>query len=244
MEVHAHTHTARKKWTHYLWEFLMLFLAVFCGFWAENQREHMVEHQREKKYMRTLVEDLVADTMDLKRAIRKADTVIRYSDSAVIYMREHRPASSLPYHFAAFIGHGGQRQVLNLADRTSSQLKNAGAMRLIRNDAVSDMILRYWSLYTNSMISLDRYMIYRDASRALVFKIWVVPEVYMAGGGNVTDSLTLRIIDPDPKKWDELTNLMAMMNAITLNGHLRNLQNQLNKARELIALIKDEYNLK
>ncbi len=29
MEVHAHTHTARKKWTHYFWEFLMLFLAVF-----------------------------------------------------------------------------------------------------------------------------------------------------------------------------------------------------------------------
>jgi len=23
MEVHAHTHTARKKWTHYFWEFLM-----------------------------------------------------------------------------------------------------------------------------------------------------------------------------------------------------------------------------
>ena len=30
MEVHAHTHTPRKKWTHYFWEFLMLFLAVFC----------------------------------------------------------------------------------------------------------------------------------------------------------------------------------------------------------------------
>ena len=30
MEVHAHSHTARKKWTHYFWEFLMLFLAVFC----------------------------------------------------------------------------------------------------------------------------------------------------------------------------------------------------------------------
>ena len=30
MEVHAHTHTARKKWTHYFWKFLMLFLAVLC----------------------------------------------------------------------------------------------------------------------------------------------------------------------------------------------------------------------
>jgi len=36
MEVHSHAHTDRKKWTHYLWEFLMLFLAVFCGFLAEK----------------------------------------------------------------------------------------------------------------------------------------------------------------------------------------------------------------
>ena len=25
MEVHHHAHTDRKKWTHYFWEFLMLF---------------------------------------------------------------------------------------------------------------------------------------------------------------------------------------------------------------------------
>ena len=42
MEVHAHTHTEKKKFTHYLWEFLMLFLAVFCGFLAENFREHKI----------------------------------------------------------------------------------------------------------------------------------------------------------------------------------------------------------
>ncbi len=65
MEVHAHTHTARKKWTHYFWEFLMLFLAVFCGFLAEYQLEHVIEHQREKKYVRLLIEDLKADTANL-----------------------------------------------------------------------------------------------------------------------------------------------------------------------------------
>ena len=52
MEVHHHAHTARKKWTHYFWEFLMLFLAVFCGFLAEYQLEHTIEHQREKQYMK------------------------------------------------------------------------------------------------------------------------------------------------------------------------------------------------
>ena len=55
MEVHAHTHTARKKWTHYLWEFLMLFLAVFCGFLAENIREHAVERHREKQFIESFI---------------------------------------------------------------------------------------------------------------------------------------------------------------------------------------------
>jgi hypothetical protein len=55
MEVHHHAHTARKKWTHYFWEFLMLFLAVFAGFLAENQREHIVEHQRKKICETTVV---------------------------------------------------------------------------------------------------------------------------------------------------------------------------------------------
>jgi len=62
MEVHAHTHTPRKKWTHYFWEFLMLFLAVFAGFLAENQREHIVEHGREKQYMQSLYSDVKKDT--------------------------------------------------------------------------------------------------------------------------------------------------------------------------------------
>jgi len=38
MEVHKHPHnvTHKKKWGEYFLEFLMLFLAVFLGFVAEN----------------------------------------------------------------------------------------------------------------------------------------------------------------------------------------------------------------
>ncbi|MGB3155835.1 MAG: hypothetical protein WBB06_14610, partial [Chitinophagaceae bacterium] len=69
MEVHAHSHTERKKWTHYFWEFLMLFLAVFCGFLAEYQLEHKIEKDREKQFMQTMVEDLKSDTTQLSRLI-------------------------------------------------------------------------------------------------------------------------------------------------------------------------------
>src|SRR6187431_3838276 len=83
MEVHAHSHTERKKWTHYLWEFLMLFLAVFCGFLAENQREHYIEHQREKQYMRSLLEDLQTDTATINRVRNRALIQIAFLDSLI-----------------------------------------------------------------------------------------------------------------------------------------------------------------
>src|SRR3954469_7686727 len=68
METHAqHLHKAPSHgWKHYLFEFLMLFLAVFAGFLAENQREQMVEHQHEKKYIRSLIQDLEKDTVNLQ----------------------------------------------------------------------------------------------------------------------------------------------------------------------------------
>ena len=67
MEVHAHAHTPGKKWTHYFWEFFMLFLAVFCGFLAENEREHLVEHKQEKQYMKLMLEDVKTDTAELQK---------------------------------------------------------------------------------------------------------------------------------------------------------------------------------
>ena len=69
MEVHQHSHTPRKKWTHYFWEFLMLFLAVTLGFFVENQREHYIEAKREKQYIQSFYEDLTADERDLQSNI-------------------------------------------------------------------------------------------------------------------------------------------------------------------------------
>src|SRR6185503_15814289 len=73
MEVHAHTHTARKKWTHYFWEFLMLFLAVFCGFLAEYQLEHKIEADKEKQFIASMVKEIQSDTAQLHRVLRDSD---------------------------------------------------------------------------------------------------------------------------------------------------------------------------
>ena len=85
MEVHPHSHTKRKNWTHYFWEFLMLFLAVFCGFLAEYQLEHTIEHQREKQYMQSLLFDLQSDIATLEQGFPLKDQRIRSIDSVFIF---------------------------------------------------------------------------------------------------------------------------------------------------------------
>jgi hypothetical protein len=81
MEVHHHAHTSRKKWTHYFWEFLMLFLAVFCGFLAEYQLEHKIEKERVKKYMHDMVENLKYDTTRVSRNLPANQYLVSELDS-------------------------------------------------------------------------------------------------------------------------------------------------------------------
>ncbi|HJS54127.1 MAG TPA: hypothetical protein VJ765_06265 [Chitinophagaceae bacterium] len=154
MEVHAHTHTARKKWTHYFWEFLMLFLAVFCGFLAEYQLEHTIEHQREKKYAVTMLEDLKKDTVDLSLDIRwwgsqlsRIDTILEELDKTD---RERKPVTL--YRCASYIR---RFNGFEYHDRTVEQLKNAGYFRLFRKKNVADRLMEYDARVRRTLFSIE-----------------------------------------------------------------------------------------
>src|SRR6185503_13665330 len=94
MEVHAHTHTARKKWAHYFWEFLMLFLAVFCGFLAEYQLEHQIEKERELQFVRSLANDIKADINHLTAIIEKRSEKVNRLDSLLFLLNSSKTAGS------------------------------------------------------------------------------------------------------------------------------------------------------
>ncbi len=152
MEVHAHSHTAadpdshrgRKKWTHYFWEFLMLFLAVFCGFLAENQREHMVENRREKKFIRSLISDLSADTSRLGTIIDLRNQRSVMLDSFIILLNkpEVETYSRTIYYYNSYATRGVAFR-FTPADGTMQQLKNGGNLRLIQKASISDSIIAY-----------------------------------------------------------------------------------------------------
>ncbi len=57
MEVHHHAHPEKKNFKQYFLEFIMIFLAVTLGFFAENIREYVADHEKKTSisnpYMKT-----------------------------------------------------------------------------------------------------------------------------------------------------------------------------------------------
>jgi hypothetical protein len=147
MEVHTHTHTARKKWTHYLWEFLMLFLAVFCGFLAENQREHMIENRRRKQYMQSMIKDLKADTALINRCIHQLTYIIDGHDS-LEYMLENKKDDEdflkKLYYYNTAVTY--MDFFVDWTQGTFEELKSSGNLRLITSKRVREEIQDYETL--------------------------------------------------------------------------------------------------
>jgi hypothetical protein len=144
MEVHHHSHSARKKWTHYFWEFLMLFLAVFCGFLAEYQLEHQIEKDREKQYMISLLEDLHIDTTTLQDQYQLGEQQKMIVDTLLETINDHPITPDIIKRIYLLSANSTRVVNVGFENRTSSQLKNSGGMRLIRKKKVSDSLLSYW----------------------------------------------------------------------------------------------------
>ncbi|HJS53034.1 MAG TPA: hypothetical protein VJ765_00780 [Chitinophagaceae bacterium] len=145
MEVHHHAHTSRKRWTHYFWEFLMLFLAVFCGFLAEYQLEHKIERDRVKEYAAQMVEGLKKDTAQLNYVIGfNQDKFKRFDSLSIIlgYPENSRELWNGLYRHVHILF---QRRRYNPTTSIFDQVNNTGALRYFKNRELVSKILDYKS---------------------------------------------------------------------------------------------------
>lgn len=148
MEVHHHSHTSRKKWTHYFWEFIMLFLAVFCGFLAEYQLEHKIEKDREKQFIRSMIADLGDDINQLDSLIEEEKRGKAFLDTLIVLLNDPsktKVRGDEVYYFARI---GPRHTPFSNNSRTFDQLRNSGSFRLIRKAEASNRIMGYYNLFT------------------------------------------------------------------------------------------------
>src|SRR4051794_39964633 len=151
---------------HYLFEFLMLFLAVFCGFLAENYREALVNKEKAHHYIQNLVAVLKADTADVNFDLYYNQLWNAQLDSALQVpigrLQDINTQDTFYYHFLPYYS-WLQSFVIN--DNTITQLK-AGGFNFIRNETVVDSINMLYNFYRSaSFNNTYNYTCYWDIAR-------------------------------------------------------------------------------
>ena len=249
MEVHHHSHTERKKWAHYFWEFFMLFLAVTLGFLVENQREHYIEHKREVEYIRTMVEDLKEDTGSFNQLIKinlianeKIDTLI-----ALLKGKEKNTFARKIYYMARTIPLSDADLVLQ--NKTFEQLKGSGGLRLIRNTQTQNKIGAYYqnNKFIETGFTPMQFQNRRDLFLTFeeLFDAAIMQEIMRSPRQmptTIPDS-QFKLMSNDPKVINRFCtryHIIYSTKKVTsiMAGSLNN------AATELIKYLKEEYHLK
>lgn len=248
MEVHAHTHTARKKWTHYFWEFLMLFLAVFCGFLAEYQLEHKIEKGREKQFMQSLLSDLSSDTANISTGMPSRIKRIAAIDTVFMFFNTHIDAKTITGNLFRTIRRTNHDARFTRNTVTINQLKNAGNMRLIRNKQVADSISSYDLRCEQSTLYHDFYFVNSQIGNRQFEKLFMAADLlplYISNTNpaivsNIPDSLIIRI---NTEGLNEQLNFMMLEKAYA-RQEIDRYTDIKERAIRLMDLIKDKYHLK
>jgi hypothetical protein len=246
MEVHHHAHIhSKSKWKEYVFQFFMLFLAVFCGFLAEYQLEHKIEGDREKTYMQSMIEDLEKDTLNLSFVINAFDQINLHLDTVIHFY----PVLSEGYTDVFYRNFRFLRGYPDFiySDRTMLQLKNSGAMRLIRNEKVVGGIVSYDS-NIRDLVYVDIPSLDSDFTTSINLRRQLLDYAKLE---HDLDSKSISQLE-DEKNIYLLKNDKALLGE--LNNVIRDLQEAYaliiekdialkHEAKGLIALIKKEYNL-
>lgn len=148
MEVHHHSHNhGNKNWRSYAWEFVMLFLAVFCGFLAEYFLEHRIEKERGKQYVQSMIEDMASDSTKInEKLLRTTKQALGLDSLSVLFSNPPYNDSTVKKIYILMVRYTQDINEVDFTKRTIAQLRNSGGMRLIPNKTSADEITKYSEL--------------------------------------------------------------------------------------------------
>ena len=253
MEVHHHSHTARKKWTHYFWEFLMLFLAVSLGFYAENTREGILHKKEVKTQLNSMLSDLQSDMILFDSVTDRNSYGAQMADSLVELLHSDITNTTEIYFAARTVTANLGYYYVN--SKSFDQLKSAGMLRYIKNKELLDSIGTYyasfqWLAYQIDLLRLKMDEIHKGNNR--LFDSYVFQQMTMnikiianSGLGGRRTTVNKPLVKPSLLSTD-----VKDINAVSLNYHyysttikfyIRNAIALQNRANKLIEMIKKEY---
>jgi hypothetical protein len=247
MEVHHQHAPHKKRLLDYLFEFFMLFLAITLGFFVENKREHLNEGKREKQYIRSLAEDLRTDTAKVNIIMGYNSSVMAGLDSLIssIYRYKKNDTAIVSKIYQWYIYYARNNYTVNFTDRTMSQLKNTGNLRLIESQAVSDSITGYDEgvKRCNAQADVNR----EKCEKALDYSTTIFDYQYirynpMSPVSSPYPNQHYSLLSDDPVVLRRYANLLELWKQVVA-VYMADTQGQKIKAMVLLDFLKKEYDL-
>jgi hypothetical protein len=133
------------SWRHYIFEFLILFVAVTAGFLVDNWREKLSDQSREREYVQLLINDLKSDKGKLNAFKANLEYRNAYVDTLLAeFNLENLKVKSRELHFyamnvAMIISISG----LDPTDGAFTLLQNDG-FRVIQKRSIIDSVFLYY----------------------------------------------------------------------------------------------------
>lgn len=249
MEVHhPHGPLEKKKFMEYFWEFLMLFLAVTLGFFAENLREYQSERGKEKEYITSFIKNLIQDTTDLNNEIASDNNLINGLDDLVkIFPYYKDGGENLRTFCQQCVSYVPHNTVFNSNDGTMVQLKNAGGFRLIIKDFVADSIVAYDNITKLTQLGgeycREQYNKTYDTWSHVFDLSYIMDTSYYADGSFTNNYIPSSIIVGSDNEMKYFYNSVLQYEGTLSNYISYNLQGQLDFAKRLIPYLRKEYGI-
>ena len=238
-------HSRKKSWKGYLLDFIMLFLAVSLGFMADNFRERASERSKEIEYIRSMIEDVEEDRVNIKAAIDVNTQKIQGLDSLLNICFNYRDTDAdkldINRHFIQVLYHP---EFLTPTDLTMQQLKNAGGMRLIKSKTAINDIIRYdtkLKKITNQQLYYENYQNKAIDRGTEIFNIHNLLFALRNPDERMSPKY-YELLDKDDLKLKEFGNSIAMYKGI-IEYYVRLLSEMNEQGDVLMETLKSEYKL-
>ncbi len=165
MEVHHHPHVAKKNFKEYFLEFLMIFLAVTMGFFAENIREYLSDRTKERDDMSGLMKNLTSDSLTIESGLQVYGAVEMQIDSLMTLIKTGKYTENMKAVYRMAYQTRGSR-VFEYSNATFQEIENSGDMRLIRNDNIRNDLINYNNTINTDIRSLETRLLETEKNQA------------------------------------------------------------------------------
>ena len=256
MEVHHHPHVEsgshrKKGLKEYFFEFVMIFLAVTLGFFAENLREHIKNNNEITQDIRSVLSDLNSDVAHFNAILNTDEYSYTSADSLLSLLDGNISKTAQIYLLARAVTANVGSYYAN--SKTFDQMKASGVLKLIHPRDLLDSLALYYVTFQflsaqDNLVKLTLDDVHKD--NYLLFDNRIFSQMKV-GFQNINKSYAS--IQPPPGHPRLLSTDYKDVNRVALNYYylaaserfdciLAERQKVL--ALRLITLIKKDYHLK